>query len=143
VRLFLDTSVLLAACASAKGASREIFRIARMNGWVLLATPYVVEEVLRNLPDFPLAASGEWVRLRAETLVMDDVLTLNRPVVFPVSKDKPVLFGALAWADVLLTLDRRDFGALLGTSFYGMPVLRPGDFLEREREAGRLRVQES
>ena len=139
MRLFLDTSVLLAACASASGASREIFRIARMNRWVLVATPYVVEEVLRNLPDFPVSASGEWVRLRREILVMDDVLTLNRPVVFPVSKDKPVLFGALAWADALLTLDRGDFTALLGTSFYGMPVLRPGDFLERERAAGRLR----
>lgn len=85
-----------------------------------------------------MSASGEWVRLRAELLVMDDVLTVDRPVVFPVSKDKPVLFGALAWADALLTLDRGDFGPLLGTSFYGMPVLRPGEFLERERAAGRL-----
>ncbi len=139
MRLFVDTSVLLAACASAIGASREIFRVARMNGWVLVATPYVIEEVLRNLPDFPLPASGEWVRLRAELLVMDDVLTLDRPVVFPVSKDKPILFGALAWADALLTLDRGDFGVLLGTSFNGMPVLRPGGFLQSERDAGRLR----
>ncbi len=140
MRLFLDTSVLLAACASASGASREIFRVAGVNGWVLVATPYVIEEVLRNLPDFPLAASREWVRLRSAILVMDDVLALDRPVVFPVSKDKPILFGALAWADALLTLDRGDFSALLGTSFYGMPVLRPGQFLERERAAGRLRL---
>lgn len=139
MRLFLDTSVLLAACASASGASREILRVARINGWVLVATPYVVEEVLRNLPDFPVAASGEWVRLRSEILMMDDVLTLNRPVVFPAPKDKPVLFGALAWADALLTLDRGDFGTLLGSSFYGMPVLRPGEFLQRETAAGRLR----
>jgi predicted nucleic acid-binding protein len=139
VRVFLDTSALLAACASASGASREIFRLAAVNGWVLVATHYVVEEVLRNLPDFPVVASGEWVRLRARILVMDDVLTLNRPMVFPASKDKPILLGALAWADVLLTLDRADFAALLGTSFYGMPVLRPGEFLHRERAAGRLR----
>ncbi len=139
MRLFVDTSVLLAACASASGAAREIFRVAGVNGWVLVATPYVIEEVLRNLPDFPVAASGWWVRLRREILVMDDVLTLNRPVVFPVSKDKPILFGVLAWADALLTLDRGDFTALLGTAFYGMPVLRPGQFLERERAAGRLR----
>ena len=139
MRLFLDTSVLLAACASAGGASREIFRVAGVNGWLPVATPYVVDEVLRNLPDFPVTASSEWVRLRPAVLIMDDVLTLDRPVVFPVTKDKPMLFGALAWADVLLTLDRGDFGRLLGTSFYGMPVLRPGEFLERERAAGRLR----
>ena len=50
MRLFLDTSVLISACASARGASREIFRLAGVNGWVLVVTPYVVEEVLRNLP---------------------------------------------------------------------------------------------
>ncbi len=104
-----------------------------------MATPYVIAETLRNLPDFPVAATAEWERIRPEILVMDDVLTLDRPSVFPVSKDKPVLFGALAWADLLLTLDRKDFKELLGTSFYGMPVLRPGDFLRRERAAGRLR----
>jgi hypothetical protein len=109
-----------------------------VNRWVLVATPYVVTEVLRNLPDFPVAASEEWERLHGAMLVMDDVLTLNRPVVFPVPKDKPVLFSALAWADVLITLDREDFAMLLGTSFYGLAVLRPGQWLERERAAGRL-----
>jgi hypothetical protein len=49
-----------------------------------------------------------------------------------------VLFSALAWADVRLTLDSGDFGDLLGGPFYGMPVLRPGQFLQRERTAGRL-----
>ena len=70
---------------------------------------------------------------------MDDVLTLEWPVVFPVAKDRPVLFSALAWADVLLTLDREDFGELLNQPFYGLPILKPGTFLERERAAGRLR----
>jgi hypothetical protein len=71
--------------------------------------------------------------------VMDDVLTLDRLVVFPSAKDRPILFSALAWAEVLLMLDRGDFGALLGTTFYGLRVLKPGSFLEQERTAGRLR----
>jgi hypothetical protein len=66
------------------------------------------------------------------------VLTLDRAAVFPAGKDRPVLFGALAWADVLLTLDRADFGALLGGEFYGLHVLSPAAFLRRERSAGRL-----
>ena len=78
------------------------------------------------------------VALRPSILVMDDVLTVELPVVFPVPKDKPILLGALAWADILLTLDRGDFETLLGDFFYGMPILKPGDFLERERAAGRL-----
>lgn len=138
MRLFLDTSVMISACASPRGASRELFRLAGANGWLLVTTPYAIEEVLRHLPDFPVNASADWVSLRPSMLVMDDVLTVDLPVVFPVAKDKPILFGALAWADVLLTLDRGDFEKLLGTSFYGMPVLKPGSFLERERLEGRL-----
>ncbi|HUD48657.1 MAG TPA: hypothetical protein VMR33_17625 [Candidatus Baltobacteraceae bacterium] len=138
MRLFPDTSVLLAACGSMTGASREIFRRASANGWVLVTTPYVIEEVLRNLPDFPPSASANWARLRPSLLVMEDVLTLGLPVVFPAGKDKPILFSALAWADVLLTLDWADFGGLMKKPFYGLAVLKPGQFLERERAAGRL-----
>jgi hypothetical protein len=138
VRLFLDTSVLLAACGSLTGASREIFRRATVNRWILITTPYAIEEVLRNLPDFPPSASANWARLRPGLLVMDDVLTLGLPVVFPAGKDRPILFSALAWADILLTLDRGDFGGLMEKPFYGLLVLKPGLFLEHERAAGRL-----
>lgn len=133
MRLFLDTSVLLAASASSSGASREIFRLAAAKGWVLIATPYVLAEVIRNLPDFPLAATVDWLRLRTQLLIMDDVLTLDRPVVFPASKDRPILFGAVAWADVLLTLDRGDFDSLLDGNFYGLQVLKPGRFIATRR----------
>ena len=54
------------------------------------------------------------------------------------TKDKPVLCTALACADVLLTLDRRDFGSLLGQTVYDLLVQTPGEFLRIEREAGRL-----
>lgn len=139
MRLFMDTSVMLSACASAKGASREVFRRAAVNGWHLVTTPYTIDEVLRHLPDLPVTASSEWAVMRPQLLILDDILTLNLPVVFPVPKDKPVLFGALAWADVLLTLDRADFHDLLGREVYGMPILTPGTFLARERDVGRLR----
>ena len=138
MRLFLDASVLLAASGSANGASREIFRLAPVNGWTLITTPYAIEEVLRNLPDFPPSASVEWARLRSALLIMDDVLTLDRPVVFEAGKDRPILFSALAWADALLTLDRGDFGGLMDKPFYGLLVFKPGVFLERERAGGRL-----
>ena len=136
--MFLDASVLLAASASSTGASREIFRFGPAKGWVLIATPYVIAEVMRNLPDFPPAATAEWLRLRRQLLLMDDVLTLGRPVVFPAGKDRPILFGALAWADVLLTLDRGDFQSLLNGRFYGLLVLKPGGFIARQRALGNL-----
>lgn len=138
MRLFLDTSVLLAACGSSTGASHEVFRQARVRGWTLIATPYVIGEVLNNLADFPSSAAARWANLRPELQVLDDVLTVDRPAIFASGKDRPVLFSALAWADVLLTRDTGDFGAILGGAFYELLVLTPGDFLQRERRAGRL-----
>ena len=139
MRLFLDTSVLLSASGSAAGASREIFSKAPTNGWILIATPYGLEEVLRNLPALAPSASADWAMLRPALLIMDDVLTLDRPAVFSVAKDRPILFSALAWADILLTLDEGDFGGFMDKPFYGLLVLRPGAFLQRERAARRLR----
>lgn len=133
--------MLLAASGSTQGASREIFRLAPEQGWSLIATPYVIEEVLTNIGALGPAAAAEWAKLRRDLLILDDILTVDRPVVFSPAKDRPILFSALAWADALLTLDRGDFLELLGESFYGLPVLKPGDFLRRERDAGRLKPQ--
>lgn len=139
MRLFLDSSVLLAASGSATGASYEVFRRATANEWRLLSTPYVIEEVVRNLPNLAGTATADWAQLRPALLLVDDVLTLDRPAVFAAGKDRPILFSALAWADVLLTLDRADFGEFMDKTFYGLPVLKPGTFLEQMRTAGRLR----
>jgi len=80
-KLLLDTSTLLAASGSATGASREIFRLASLNDWSLLATPYIVEEVSRNLPELPISANPDWLQLRAALILVDDVLTIDWPVV--------------------------------------------------------------
>ena len=137
--LFLDSSVLLAACGSRKGASREVFRLAPKQRWTLVTIPYVLEEVIRNLKNLPPNASADWVRLRRQLTIEDNVLSLDRPTTFGSAKDRPILFSALAWADVLLTLDSKDFGELLGGDFYGLPVLRPGAFLEHKRAMNHLR----
>jgi hypothetical protein len=49
VRLFFDTSVLLAASGSAKGASRFLITEAVINGWELISSGYCEEETMRNL----------------------------------------------------------------------------------------------
>lgn len=139
MRLLLDTSVILAACGSSTGASADVIRWAEPNAWSLLMTPYIAGEVEANLPDLPPIALREWVRVRTLIEIVEDVLTLDRPVVFEPAKDRPVLFSALAWADVLLTLDRADFGPLFGGRFYGLDITSPGAFLIRQRAAGELR----
>jgi len=49
VNLFLDTSVVLAACGSLTGASRAIFDAAADHGWSLLTSDYVLSEVRINV----------------------------------------------------------------------------------------------
>lgn len=140
MRLFLDTSVLLAAAGSPNGSSRALFSYAKPQAWLLLSSPHALSEVQRNLDKLPASAATEWPRLRPLITVVDDVVSLDRPVIFGASKDRPILFTALAWAHVLLTLDKADFAEMLGGTFYGMSVLLPYEFLDQERAAGRLAV---
>jgi predicted nucleic acid-binding protein len=139
VNLFLDASVVLAACGRAAGASRAVFDLAARNDWTVMTSAYVLSEVTRNLPRLPAQAVSNWAQLRPLLVAVRDVWTMDRPTVFGPAKDRPVLFTAAAWAELLLTLDRSDFGAVMETGFYGLDVLTPGDFLERERAAGRLK----
>ena len=139
MNLFLDASVVLAACGRSAGASRAVFDLASRNGWTLMTSPYVISEVTRNLPRLPALAALDWAQLRPALVAVRDVWTMDRPAVFGPAKDRPILFTAAAWAEVLLTLDRSDFGAVMKVGFYGLDVMTPVDFLERERSAGRLR----
>jgi hypothetical protein len=138
VKLFLDTSVL-AACGSQAGASREIFRRASVNQWSLITTPYVIQEVVHNLDRLSPSGATEWQTIGSQLSVLSDVLTLDRPAVFGPAKDKPILFAALAWAEVLLTLDQADFGHLMSRNFCGLVIMRPAGFLEEQRSQKRLR----
>lgn len=138
MNIFPDSSVLLAACGSAAGASRAVIDAAAGQGWSLLTSAYVIAEVEANVAGLPAGASDAWSQIRARLETVPDVLTFEWPAVFAPARDRPILFTAAAWSEVLLTLDRRDFADLLGTSFYGLAILKPGDFLQRERAAGRL-----
>lgn len=105
-----------------------------------MSSPYALSEVMRNLVNLPAVATAEWVRLRQQLKIVDDVVSLDRPVVFFASKDRPILFTALAWSDALITLDRVDFAKFLGGEFYGLRVRLPFNFLEEERAEGRLKI---
>jgi len=52
LNLFLDSSVLLAACGSSQGASSLFIEQAQTRHWKLLVSPYVLSEVENNLSYF-------------------------------------------------------------------------------------------
>ena len=105
MNVFLDSSVLL-ACGSATGASRAIIDAAAAQGWSLLTSSYVLAEVKANLAALPAGSSDNWAQIRTKLEAVPDVLTFEWPAVFAPARDRPILFTASAWAEVLMTLDR-------------------------------------
>lgn len=137
MKIFLDSSVVLAACGSPEGAARAVTRLAPRQEWELIVSPYVLQEAAANASR-SFVDLREWGRIRPLLAVTDNVYVVDRIVVFESAKDRPILFSALACAEVLLTHDTGDFGSLMNTSFYGLWVTTPGQFLRRERDNGRL-----
>jgi predicted nucleic acid-binding protein len=130
VRIFLDSSVLLSACGSEKSLSRLITEIAPQRGWSLISASYCRAETSKNLVKLGPTAALKWPDMQSKVEWVPNALTSRKPLLLTASKDRPVLISALAAkCGVLLTLDKADFGLLLGTTVYGMRVNTPRDFL--------------
>ncbi len=102
---------------------------------MLLVSRYVIGEVRANIGSLGKQAVTDWRLLESDLRLVRDQYVMDWPVVFAPAKDRPVLFTALAFADALLTLDKRDFGPLMGAGFYGLEIMKPGDFLKRNRRS--------
>jgi hypothetical protein len=97
MRLFLDTSVLLAAAGSGRGASRFLITESPVQEWVLVTANYCAEEARRNLAKLGRSAEGTWTKMVAPALELTAVrLALDRPLLLPKAKDLPVVISALA-----------------------------------------------
>ncbi|PXA04610.1 hypothetical protein DDZ13_05405 [Coraliomargarita sinensis] len=138
--LFLDTSVLLSACGSDKGASRYILESANDYDWNLISAHYCREETSRNLCKLGESAQ-DYFDKHLDRLIdwQLNALTADDIIVFEKAKDRPVLISALASKpDALLTLDRADFHNRLGRQFYGIAIRTPGEWLMEQRDTGLL-----
>ncbi|MGD1030340.1 MAG: PIN domain-containing protein [Opitutaceae bacterium] len=128
--VFLDTSTILAACWSAKGLAHVLIEHGPRAGWRLVTADYCVSEVERNVRKRP-AGPGRWRQFIQPRLeLVGSICVLDRPIVFDSTKDRPVLLSAIgSGADYLVTLDKADFGHVLGTAVYGVKVRTPKTFL--------------
>ena len=134
----LDTSVLVAAVRSSKGASRELLRMV-LDGELrpLVSVPLVLEyeAVLTRSEHF-----GAWVNEQANIDIVKAFCRMGEPVHISYSlrpqlvdpDDEFVLETAYhGRADVIVTLNTRDF--LIAARRFGIAVRRPGEALERMR----------
>jgi hypothetical protein len=101
----------------------------------LLSSRYCLEESHKNLLKFGIDALDAFDEIVAPVVEFrETVLVVDKPFLYDVAKDKPVIATALAWeCEALLTLDRADFQTLFGSQFYGMEILTPGDWIRRWR----------
>ena len=133
-RIFLDTSVLIAASGSVSGASRCLIAKREQFKLELYSSFYCLGEVERNIDKLANAREA-WVNEVYPCLtIVADAYSSRFPVTFSVSKDRPVLLSALAeQVEILLTLDRHDFVEVLGKTVYGMLICTPADLLRTLR----------
>jgi predicted nucleic acid-binding protein len=135
VRVFLDSSVLLVAAGSSKGASRYIILNYNEHSINLITSDYCIQEVEYNLNKLSPQNSVEWYSIIKPRLKIVPVrLSFSKILVYPKLKDRPVIITALSTdSDYLLTLDKIDFKGLLGDKVYRMWILSPSEFLNAIR----------
>jgi predicted nucleic acid-binding protein len=133
VRRFLDTRVLIAARGGPGGSSCRLIELAKPQGWDLRITPLVLAEARNHLAD-PTHDEG-WIASigKPRFRLCPDVVSWGWVTVAVLEKDRPILFTARLFADVLITLDRKHFQHLIGEAFYTMPILTPAAFLRSQK----------
>lgn len=138
IKVFLDASVLVAACASVKGASAYVLHLARQRKIKAFISEEALGEVVKNVN----LKVGDTGKQKLKTYLMEAKLKLvDSPeaemIVFCEKfihiKDAPILAAAIAkMVDILLTLDRKHFLIKSVADFAKpMKILTPGDFLKR------------
>ena len=135
MRVFLDANVLFSAAQRTASPLRLFFRLAEAGLCELLASPFALDEARRNIARKYPAEASELERLIAQVTICReagvDQVQWARSTGLP-EKDAPILAAAMqAKADVLVTGDRSDFGALYGKRIHGVEILTPRRALER------------
>jgi len=140
MRVFIDTSVFIAACGSATGGSRALFAIAHNDPSLqLVASDYVLTEAMRNIEKKLPNALNDFILLRHESHLMisreaPNVLLKSVATIIH-AKDAPILATALfSRSQYLCTLDKKDFltpATRKTCAALGIIVGTPGEILEQ------------
>lgn len=139
IRAFIDASVLIAACYSSSGASREIILQAIRGNASLVISELVIQETERNLANkapnalpafhqFLDAVSFEFVRPTKQQVL--------QAAAYIALKDAPIVAAAKrAQVDYLVSLDRRHLVGLPEVAQKsGLRIVLPNQFLEEIRK---------
>jgi putative PIN family toxin of toxin-antitoxin system len=135
-RVVLDTSVLVAAMRSRRGASFELVaRLGKGSFEVAVSVPLVLEyesALLRHLAASPLTEDD--VRALIDYVcvvaIQQEVFFLWRPFLRDPSDDLVLELAVAAGCDAVVTHNVRDFQ---GAEKLGIQIITPGRFLQQMR----------
>lgn len=134
IRVFLNTSVLIAGIASVKGSARETLRLAEINLIDIVVSRQVIVEADRNIGSKLhelLADYREYMKVLSPELVNDPTTRQVKKYMSLInSDDAPILAAAeLSGADYLVTWDRKHFISGRIQKSVRIKVVTPGEFL--------------
>lgn len=139
LKVFLDTSALIAGVVSSRGAARAVLQLAEIGLIEVIVSRQVIVEADRNieekLPEM-LNEYRKFIELLAPVLIDDplqkDVERFLKVINYD---DAPILASAVSsGADFLITWDRKHFIAKNIHIHSNLKIVTPGEFLKYFRE---------
>lgn len=144
IRAFIDSSVLVSACLSSRGASRAIMLAGLHSQVTLVLSDIVLLETERNLARLAkyateaLAVFQQLVETVPLTIVTADEAAVREAASYTHPKDAAIIAAARqAHVDYLVSLDRRHLVDVPGVSTRsGLVIVLPEILLAKIREGG-------
>jgi predicted nucleic acid-binding protein len=138
-RAFIDASVLIAACYSSTGASREIILQSIRGNVSLVISELVIQEVERNLTNKAPEALPAFHRF-LDAVTFEFVRPTKHQVLqaaaYTALKDAPIVAAAIkAQVDYLVSLDRRHLVEVPEVAQQsGLKLVLPKELLQHVRQ---------
>ncbi len=147
VDVFLDSSVVIAACGSLTGASNAIIRLAEIGMIRIHIIPYVADEIERNLKKRLRRGLPAFTRLLSNSnfVINDDPSPQQSQIWENVieENDAPIIAAAVAInADYLLSLNTKDFTSTVSEAC-GILIMTPSQFIQLSRHVLNIGLKRS
>lgn len=139
LRVFLDTSALVAGIVSSKGAARQVLRLGQAGVFQLVVSPQVLRELDRNItkkyPRFASASRAQIANIRPE-LCDEPKASAVRKFHGIIEKDDQAILAAAVEAKVewLVTWNTRDFMVEKVAKSVDFKIVTPGQLLKAFEE---------
>ena len=139
LKIFLDTSALIAGIASSKGAARAVLQLAEVSLIEVIVSKQVIVEADRNIEEKiseMLNEYREFIKILSPILVDDPSQKECEKFLKVINPDDaPILASAVnSRADYLITWDKKHFMSKDVRAYSDIKIVTPGEFLNHFRK---------